>query len=250
MENNIKNQKKQKDKSVFFFVIVMILLGSFALLSAGLIFGFFTSKIGVKNLFDLKTEKIEELFESNFKNNDQKAEKIKQKIIQEDSGVINAVKEAMPAVVSIVVTKDIPKIQNYNWDPFGFYFNQRGNLGNSETEKQEIGGGTGFFLSENGMIVTNRHVVDDSSAEYTIITNDEEKHSAKVLAIDPNNDIAIIKIEGTGYPVLELGDSELVQIGQTVIAIGNSLGEFSNTNKRSRNFTCFFNLFKNFFHLI
>jgi S1-C subfamily serine protease len=82
------------------------------------------------------------------------------------------------------------------------------------------------------MIVTNKHVVSDTTAEYTVITNDDKEHKAGVLAQDPVNDIAVIKIDGNDYPTLNLGDSDALKIGQTVIAIGNSLGEFTNTVSR------------------
>lgn len=213
----------------------MIVLSSFILLSTGLIFGFLVSRINTKDFLNLKTNKLEELFSKDTKEKNNNSNIVREKIIQEDSAIIEAVKETMPAVVSIVISKDIPKIQNRGWnpfgDPFGFYFNQEDNFSN-ETEKQKIGGGTGFILTKDGMIVTNRHVVDDSSADYTVVTNDEKEHSAKVLAVDPYNDIAIIKIEGDNFPTLSLGNSDSVQIGQTVIAIGNSLGEFSNTVSR------------------
>ncbi len=65
--------------------------------------------------------------------------------------------------------------------------------------------------------------------EYTVLMNDESKHEAKVLARDPINDIAILKIEGQDFPTVELGDSSTLKVGQTVIAIGNALGEFRNT---------------------
>jgi S1-C subfamily serine protease len=77
--------------------------------------------------------------------------------------------------------------------------------------------------------LTNKHVVLDESADYTVLTNDGKKYPAKVLAKDPVQDLAIIKIEGSNFPVVKLGDSSKLQIGQTVIAIGNALGEFRNT---------------------
>ncbi|OGI23957.1 MAG: hypothetical protein A2194_04605 [Candidatus Moranbacteria bacterium RIFOXYA1_FULL_44_8] len=155
----------------------------------------------------------------------------------EESAVTASVEKASPAVVSIIVSKDIPKMQDFFSDPFGFdpFFNpfgssQRQQQNQGETEKQEIGGGSGFIVSKDGLIVTNKHVVSDQEAEYTVMTNDEKKHAAKVMAIDPVNDVAILKIEaGNNLPVLELADSGNLKIGQTVIAIGNSLGEFRNT---------------------
>jgi serine protease Do len=80
--------------------------------------------------------------------------------------------------------------------------------------------------------VTNRHVVDDTQAEYTVMTSDLKEYPAKVLARDPIRDVAIIKIEGNDFPVMNLGDSDSIKIGQTVVAIGNSLGEFTNSVSR------------------
>jgi len=78
-------------------------------------------------------------------------------------------------------------------------------------------------------VVTNKHVISDQNADYTVMTSDGKKYDAKVQAIDPVNDVGILKINANNLPVLELGDSSNLQIGQTVIAIGNSLGEFRNT---------------------
>jgi serine protease Do len=72
-------------------------------------------------------------------------------------------------------------------------------------------------------------VVSDPDAEYTVFTNDGKKHDAKVIARDPGIDIAFIKITGSGYPALAFGASRALELGQTVIAIGNALGEFRNT---------------------
>jgi len=166
------------------------------------------------------------------------SEIIKQQITDEDSAVVNVVADAKPAVVSIVISKDMPKVQNFFSNPFDFpnFFDpfsspQDGsnNSGSGGTQKQQIGGGSGFLVSEDGLIVTNKHVVSDTTADYTVITNDGKEHVAKVLAKDPINDVAVIKIEGNGYSTLNFGDSDSLKIGQTAIAIGNSLGEFSNT---------------------
>jgi len=138
----------------------------------------------------------------------------------QEQAIVNVVKESSPAVVSVVVTKDIEQLY---FTPFGeFPFEKR-------VEKKEIGGGTGFIISKDGMILTNKHVVLDTKAEYTVLTNDGRKFSAEVLARDPIQDLAIIKIQANNLPTVKLGDSSSLQIGQTVIAIGNALGEFRNT---------------------
>ena len=150
----------------------------------------------------------------------------------QEEAIVEAVNETSPAVVSIIVTKDLPIIEEYYINPFGSdspfdiqipQYRQKG------TQKQEVGGGSGFIISSDGMILTNKHVVSDESADYTVLTNDGKKYPAKVLAKDPVQDLAIIKIEGSNFPAVKLGDSSKLQIGQTVIAIGNALGEFRNT---------------------
>ncbi len=155
-----------------------------------------------------------------------------------EEAIILAVKEVSPSVVSIIITKELPIIEEYWISPFeGFEF-KIPNYREKGTEKQEIGGGTGFIVSKDGLVLTNKHVVSDKEADYTVLTNDGEKLSAKVLARDPIQDLAIIKISVQGesglagerqFKPAELGDSSDLQIGQTVIAIGNALGEFRNT---------------------
>ena len=153
-------------------------------------------------------------------------------VTSEQSAVIEAVEKNSPAVVSIIIKKDLPVLENRGFfsDPFfREFFGIPGNSSRGETEKREIGGGTGFLVSSDGYIVTNRHVVSDTEAEYTVLTNDQEKHRAEVLARDPIMDVAILKIEGSDYTCAELGSSADLKVGQTVIAIGNALGEFRNT---------------------
>lgn len=147
----------------------------------------------------------------------------------QEAAIIRTVKESSPAVVSIVISKDVPIIEKYlEVGPFGIEskYRQKG------TEKKEIGGGTGFIVSEDGLILTNKHVVLNEEADYTVFTNDGRKFPAKVLAIDPVEDLAVLKIEQENnafFPVLKLGNSDNLEIGQAVIAIGNALAEFRNT---------------------
>jgi len=170
--------------------------------------------------------------------------------LQEESATTSAVKKVSPAVVSIIISKDLSKIYNstgapmFPFDnffnnlgfPFNFFFNQdlpqqpQSNQPSAPQGKQEIGGGTGFVIdSAKGLILTNRHVVDDTSADYTVLTNDGKKLSAKVVARDTVNDMALVQVEDKTLPSVILGDSDKVEIGETVIAIGNALGEYRNT---------------------
>jgi S1-C subfamily serine protease len=145
--------------------------------------------------------------------------------------------------VSIVISKNVPVYEQQFVDPFsdnsnnpfgdlfpGFDFQipqqvQKG------TQLQEVGAGSGFIVSADGLVLTNKHVVSDNKAEYTVFTNDGQKYTAKVLALDPVQDLAVIKItsDGKKFQPVTLGDSSGIQIGQTSIAIGNALGQFSNT---------------------
>lgn len=147
-------------------------------------------------------------------------------IIKEESTIIDIVKKVSPSVVSIIISKEIPKIQSFFPDDFFWPF-QVPQIPQGETEKRQIGGGTGFVIGEN-LILTNKHVANDAKAEYTVVTNDQKKYQAEILALDPVFDIAILKTQ-TRVPALSLGDSSKLEVGQTVIAIGNALGEFQNT---------------------
>jgi serine protease Do len=158
--------------------------------------------------------------------------------ISNEEAVVKVVKQVSPSVVSIIVTKDLPIMEKYYYNPFedfekyfgkGFGiqipgYRQKG------TEKKEVGGGTGFIVSSNGLILTNKHVVLDEQAEHSVLMNDGRRFDAKVIARDPVQDIAILKINDSGFlPAVKLGNSDQLEIGQTVIAIGNVLGEFRNS---------------------
>lgn len=152
------------------------------------------------------------------------------KVVDEQSQVVEVAKKASPAVVSIIATAEVPTYETMYHQFFNFSVPSQVQSG---TEKKQISAGTGFIVSSDGYIITNKHVVEDEEAEYTVILNDEknfdEKIIAKVLARDPNNDIAVLKIEKNDLPFLEMGDSGSLQVGQTAIAIGYALGEFDNT---------------------
>ena len=159
---------------------------------------------------------------------------VKEKITikEEETATIRVVEKVSPSVVSIIISKDLSKIYNFT-GPDIFLFPDFFEFGFPEFEapsgKQEVGGGTGFIISEDGLILTNKHVVSDEEAEYTVILNDGKKFGAKVLARDSINDIAVVKIEAKGLPPVSLGDSDKIKIGQTVIAIGNVLSQYKNT---------------------
>lgn len=158
----------------------------------------------------------------------------------EEEVVINVVKKSIPAVLSVVATKDVPQFERFYYNPFGNdpFFNEFFGPGfgfeipqyrQKGTTKKRVSAGTGFLVSSDGLIITNKHVIADEKAQYTVILSDKRKFDAKIMAKDPVQDIAILKIEGKDLPTLPLGNSDSIQIGQTAIAIGYALGEFTNT---------------------
>lgn len=149
--------------------------------------------------------------------------------------VADVVERTSPAVVSIIVSKDLPKLEDVLLDPFQdpFFgpspFRFRIRRPSDSVEKREVGGGTGFVVDETGLILTNRHVVADEDADYTVLLNTGEKIPARVLARDPVLDLAVLRVEKRGLATIALGDSGALRVGQTAVAIGNALGEFRNT---------------------
>lgn len=171
-----------------------------------------------------------------------------QTFLVEDSSIVDTVAAASESVVSIIIEKPVKAATGNRVSPFfnfqipgfeGFdIFGRPGTptpdsdfeIEEPEEELVQVGGGTGFVVSEEGLILTNKHVVNDEDAIYSVMTRDGDIYKIEVLGLDPVNDLALVKIiEDVKLPALELGDSDTIRIGQTVIAIGNALGEFSNT---------------------
>lgn len=143
-----------------------------------------------------------------------------QNIVTENSDVINVVKNVGPSVVTVSAVT--PKRQVIQFSPFGGF--SQGTQGGTP---QDIG--SGFIVTGEGLIITNKHVVADTSLTYKVSTPDGKTYDVVSISRDPNNDIAVIKIDATGLKPVELGDSGNLQVGQFVIAIGTALGEFRNT---------------------
>jgi serine protease Do len=155
----------------------------------------------------------------------------------DESATISVVRNAAPAVVSVVVRKEVsPGARGnvFGFDdflPFGFPFGpplQEEDV--LEPEIRQVGGGSGFIVTSDGYIISNRHVVQDTEAQYAVVLADDREYSAVVLARDTLNDLAVLKIEADdALTVLAFGNSNDVEIGETVIAIGYALSEFRNT---------------------
>lgn len=143
--------------------------------------------------------------------------------------ITKIVRKVCPAVITVAVRKDLPKIEaSYNF-PFGDKGLSIPKVESSKKEEVKIGGGSGFIVSKDGMVITSSHIISDNEASYSIILEPTIKYPAKILSRDPINDIAILKIEGDNFPFLNLGDSSKVELGEKVIAVGNPLGEFYDT---------------------
>ena len=160
---------------------------------------------------------------------------------QEEESTIEVVDFANPAVVNITISRDVARLRNFNRNQFPFddFFGFDAPLEftlpddeNPEPQLREVGGGSGFIIDASGLVVTNKHVVSDEEAIFTVTLSDGTEYEAQVLAKDPVLDLALIKIDGSDLPTLPLGDSDAIRPGQSVIAIGNALAEFGNTVTR------------------
>ncbi|MCK5459635.1 trypsin-like peptidase domain-containing protein, partial [Candidatus Parcubacteria bacterium] len=225
--------KKQNDlsKEIKRLMVGVLIVSLFAGIIAGGISGIIFSHYGSdyirKIAFSNKNEKkIEKKLARN----------IKVEQLQEESATISAVKKVSPAVVSIIISKDLSKYYNstgpdiFPFDDF-FEFEFPPLISPKFGEKQKVGSGTGFIVdAEKGLILTNKHVVSDPDAEYSVIINSGNRYGAEVLALDPINDLAVIKIQADEkLSEAEFGNSDNLQIGQSAIAIGFALGEYQNS---------------------
>jgi len=156
------------------------------------------------------------------------------KILTEESVVIDVAQRVSPSVVTVGIKTTERYLRGGNpfgdpfMDPFGFFFSprQRPQIGEREIERDI---GSGFIVSEDGLIVTNKHVVSDTEAGYTVITSDDQEYQVEKIDRDPLNDLAILKISASNLQPVELGNSDDLKVGQFVIAIGTALGEFRHT---------------------
>ena len=185
-----KNTPKLKSKTnVNTRFIVLVLL---IILISGLV-GYGASYIAIRNLSN-------PLLNKNLAQNT---------IVLQDSAITETVKKVDPSVVAITV-----KSTGYN------FFGQA---------TQSTASGSGFIVSTDGLIITNKHVASDLKATYSVKTSEGKTYPATVKVQDPKYDLAIIKVEATNLKPVSFGDSDKLKVGQTAIAIGNPLGQYQNT---------------------
>lgn len=157
------------------------------------------------------------------------------RVFSEESVTIDIVKKVGPSVVTI--SEDLsgrPQARSpfFEFGPDPFFGLPFGEEDLSPQEPQDIG--TGFIITDQGLIVTNKHVVSDPQGKYLVVTSDDKKYNVSQIYRDPLNDVALLKInpsenQGTQLKPVDLGDSSRLQVGQYVAAIGTALGEFRNT---------------------
>ena len=140
---------------------------------------------------------------------------------------------AVPSVVHIKVTMKAKEVAHMETpggddqdDPFGDmfkrFFGDQGRGGHAFVEPDQKASGSGVIISADGYIVTNNHVVNGAT-DITVTMNNRRNYKAKVVGTDPNTDLALIKVEGKDLPVMNIGNSDDVKLGQWVLAIGYPL---------------------------
>ena len=127
-----------------------------------------------------------------------------------------AAQKSSAAVVSINTSKAATNRQHSDDPWFKFFFGEQGNA-------PQVGLGSGVIVSDSGYILTNNHVVE-SADEIEVVLNDSRRARAKVIGTDPDSDLAVLKIELDQLPTIVLGNSESLQVGDQVLAIGNPFG--------------------------
>ena len=154
--------------------------------------------------------------------------KVSAPLLASNETFIKVAKDAMASVVNISATKrtTIQGQQNpFLDDPFfrRFFGEEFEKRFQQPRERQEQGLGSGVIVSEDGYIVTNNHVVEQAD-ELMVLLGDKRKFPAKLIGTDPKTDLAVIKIEASGLPVLPWGESTTLQVGELVLAVGNPFG--------------------------
>lgn len=148
-------------------------------------------------------------------------------VVNEESAIISAIDKSLTSVVTIGISTTRNTRDSFELNPFDPFSPFRRIPGSNKKIEQNIG--SGFIISEDGLVVTNKHVVSDTEADYQVLTNDDQKYNVEKVYRDPLNDLAILKINAHNLKPIEYGDSKSLKLGQIVIAIGTPLGEFKNT---------------------
>jgi len=144
------------------------------------------------------------------------------------NNITSLVKKVSPSVVSIIIKKDL---DIYKSDPWGFFQYKIWSV------EKEVWGWTWFFIDQSGIIITNKHVISDRDANYTVILNNWEEFDAKIIAIKKDNDLAFLQVLSAedsnsvnrNFIPLKFDNKKNLQLWQFSIAIWNALAEFKNS---------------------
>ncbi len=137
--------------------------------------------------------------------------------------------EASPAVVNITSTREVKQRNSYGrgfGDPrydefFERFFGQQPRPSTPrENTRPVVSTGSGFIISEDGYLLTNNHVVEDAD-EIKVSLGDRREYSAEIIGADPRSDVALLKIEAENLPILKIGNSSNLRVGEWVVAIGS-----------------------------
>lgn len=207
-KDSIVEKPKSSRVGLFFiwFFVLLICICSTAIVVGGYVHRNHTKLTGILNKYlniSVNNERTEE------KENESKKPLV---VNENEKKTIDIVEQSMPSVVSIALSKVTLSQRNGIVD-----------------ESSKIG--TGFIVDPSGIVVTNQHVVSGVATGYKIITSDGDEHDVEQILKDDLYDIAILKVNtgGKNFKAIELGDSSNLKVGQSVIAIGTPLGEYSGT---------------------
>lgn len=202
---------------VSLFIILLVLINSGILKINSEVLKKFTVDFSYLNNLFPKKNLAQKLQES----------KVNIRLLNEESVIVSAVEKVSPSVVTVAVVRPkqlLNPLEMNFFDPFGM-----GEMMPRRQQKKEQDIGTGFILTKDGLVVTNKHVVSDPDFKYTIVTNDNKKYDVVKIYRDPLNDLAILQVNANSLSPIELGDSQKIKVGQLAIAIGTALGEFRQT---------------------
>ena len=150
-------------------------------------------------------------------------------VLTDVSGVVNAAK---PSVVTVAVQTTQLKRSGNMLSPLSLMFGWPG-LGDEdmqlEQEDVQRDIGTGFVVDNSGLVVTNKHVVSGMGKKYVVIDSDDQEYEVSEIYRDSDHDLALLQVAGLANRALTLGNSDDLQVGQGVVAIGTALGEFRHT---------------------
>lgn len=144
-------------------------------------------------------------------------------VVPEGLNFIKAAQVSTPAVVHVMTEYSVRSSDSYSnqMDPFLREFFGDG-FGQRVPRGPQMGSGSGVIIASNGYIITNNHVIDKAD-KIEVVLDDKRKYEAKLVGTDPTTDIALLKVEADGLPTVRYGNSDDLQVGEWVLAVGNPM---------------------------